>query len=170
MQQVVDNVVCEAPTPPTWKDRTAFDAQIDYTVGGNERRFLAIETKYTEPFTQARYDRVEYRDLTAQSGWFERGAADVLVELETNQLWRGLLLMNVVEAHTGAIGRYVVVAPADDSDALAAVHAVSCGSYPQLSGGCASSVRGHRSSGACQKRRSPHQAGLTSSACGYLPG
>jgi len=120
----IDDVVCEAPSPPTWNDRTAFDAHIGYRVGTGERRFLAIETKYTEPFTKNRYDRAEYRQLTDQSGWFEPGAADLLVENTTNQLWRGLLLMNVVEAHTGSTGRYCVVAPADDSEARAAVDVV----------------------------------------------
>lgn len=113
----IGDVVCEAPSPPTWKDRTAFDAQVDYSTPRDDRRFLAIETKYTEPFTQTRYDRPEYRDLTERSGWFKHGAADVLVDVETNQLWRGMLLMSVVEAHTGATGRYCVVAPADDSEA-----------------------------------------------------
>lgn len=120
----IGDVVCEAPSPPTWSDRTAFDAQINYTTRGGDRRFLAIETKYTEPFTQIRYDRPEYRHLTERSGWFEQGASNVLVDVETNQLWRGLLLMNVVESHIGANGRYCVVAPADDSDARAAVGTV----------------------------------------------
>ncbi len=120
----VGDVVCEAPSPPAWSDRTAFDAQIAYSTRSGGRGFLAIETKYTEPFTQSRYNRPEYRRLTEQSGWFNHGAGDVLVEVETNQLWRGLLLMSVVEAHIGAIGRYFVVAPGDDSDARSAVDTV----------------------------------------------
>jgi len=120
----IDDVICEVPSPPTWSDRTAFDAQVDYSTRSGSRRFLAIETKYTEPFTQTRYDRAEYRTLTEQSGWFEEGAADVLVGVDTNQLWRGVLLMQAVETHTGATGRYCVVAPADDADARAAVETV----------------------------------------------
>jgi len=120
----IEDVVCEAPSPPTWNDRTAFDAQINYNIRGGDRRFLAIETKYTEPFSQIRYDRPEYRHLTEQCGWFRKGASNVIVDVETNQLWRGLMLMNVVESHMGASGRYCVVAPADDSDARAAVGTV----------------------------------------------
>lgn len=122
---LVDRVVCEAPTPPTWKDRTAFDAQVDYRNDRDESRFLAIETKYTEPFTQVRYDRDEYRMLTDRCGWFLPEAADVLVEVDTNQLWRGLLLMNSTEEHLGATGRYVVISPRDDDDARAAVEKVN---------------------------------------------
>ena len=117
----IDRVICEAPSPPAWRDRTAFDAQIDYTAVSGDRCFIAVETKYTEAFTPTRYDRTEYREITERCGWFLPGAADGLIEVETNQLWRGLLLMNVVEDHLGAVGRYCVVAPADDSDARRAV-------------------------------------------------
>jgi hypothetical protein len=117
----VDDVVCEAPSPPQWDDRTAFDAQVDYRTRAGERRFLAVETKYTEPFTQTRYDRPLYHQITDESGWFQPGAADELVDPAMNQLWRGLLLMTVVEDHLAATGRYVVIAPADDAAAIAAV-------------------------------------------------
>lgn len=120
----VDDVVCEALSPPQWDDRTAFDAQIDYRTRNGERRFLAVETKYTETFTPARYDRAMYRRLTVESGWFDDDAADELVEPATNQLWRGLLLMSVVEGHLGASGRYVVLPPDDDTEARAAVETV----------------------------------------------
>ncbi len=120
----IDDVVCEAPSPPQWDDRTAFDAQVDYRTRNGERRFLAIETKYTEPFTQARYDRALYRRVTEESGWFRIGAAEELVAPATNQLWRGLLLMAVAEDCLSATGRYIVVAPDDDSDARAGVEKV----------------------------------------------
>lgn len=117
----VDDVVCEAPSPPEWDDRTAFDAQVDYRTHAGDRRFLAVETKYTEPFTPTRYDRARYRQITSESGWFRDGAADELVDPATNQLWRGLLLMCVAEDHFEATGRYVVIAPGNDSAAIAAV-------------------------------------------------
>lgn len=72
-------------------DRTAFDAFVDYRAGGS-RRFLGIEVKYTEPFGVTRYDRPEYRELTAGSGAFREGAAERLVGAATNQLWRQTLL------------------------------------------------------------------------------
>lgn len=114
-------MVCEAPSPQQWDDRTAFDAQVDYRTRNGQRRFLAVETKYTEPFTPTRYDRALYRRITDGSGWFRDGAADELVDPATNQLWRGLLLMSVAEGHLAATGRHVVVAPGDDTSARAAV-------------------------------------------------
>ena len=72
-------------------DRTAFDAIVDFRAGGR-RRFLAIEMKYTESFSQRMYDRPEYRQITAESGAFAQGAADRLVAPATNQLWRQTLL------------------------------------------------------------------------------
>ena len=73
-------------------DRTAFDAFVEYKTPAGQRRFLAIEVKYTEPFSQRMYDRPEYRQITAQSGAFVEGAADLLVSPATNQLWRQTLL------------------------------------------------------------------------------
>ena len=120
----IDAVVCEAPSPPQWDDRTAFDAQVDYRTRSGEPRFFAVETKYTEPFGPTRYDRARYRQVADESGWFEAGAAPELLGSGTNQLWRGLLLMSVAESHLSATGRYVVVAPEDDSVARAAVDKV----------------------------------------------
>lgn len=67
--EVID-IVCEAQSPPGWLDRTAFDAQVTYRTRDGTERFIAIETKYTEPFSQVRYDRPEYRELIEQCGWF----------------------------------------------------------------------------------------------------
>lgn len=73
------------------RDRTAFDAFVDYRHEGR-RLFLGIEVKYTEPFSVKEYDRPEYQELTASSGVFSPGAAQRLVGSATNQLWRQTLL------------------------------------------------------------------------------
>ena len=75
---------CEAPSPPQWDDRTAFDAQVDYRTRSGKRRFLAVETKYTEPFTQTRYDRALYRQIHDESGWFQSGP---VCQGEVRHLW-----------------------------------------------------------------------------------
>jgi hypothetical protein len=106
-------------------DRTAFDAFVRYECADGVRRFVGVETKYTEPFSATVYDTATYRETTDSSGWFRTGAAEALRVSATNQLWRGLLLAALVERDTGAQGRYVVVAPGDDSGASSAVGSVA---------------------------------------------
>lgn len=73
-------------------DRTAFDAVIHYRTAGGGRGVLGIETKYTEPLSQKKYDSARYREITTTSGLFAERAADVLLGSSTNQLWRNTML------------------------------------------------------------------------------
>jgi hypothetical protein len=118
-------VVCEAKPSGSLRDRTAFDAFVRYVAVDGGDRFVGIETKYTETFSPTVYDMPTYRAVTDSCGWFLSGAADVLSAGATNQLWRGLMLAALVEAETGARGRYAVVTPADDAAAAATVETVA---------------------------------------------
>ena len=119
----IDDVTCELTPTRSLNDRTAFDAHVAYRTATGDERFLAIETKYTEPFSQVGYNNDRYREVTESSSWFISGAADALAARATNQLWRGLMLTSLVEDETGARGTYVVVTPRDDSAAVRAVDA-----------------------------------------------
>jgi len=110
----VDEVKCEVKPTEALGDRTAFDAIVWYRTASGALRFLGIETKYTEPFSERVYDNATYRAVTGASSWFRAGAAEQLRSSVTNQLWRGLMLASVTETTTGSRGSYVVVAPADD--------------------------------------------------------
>jgi len=120
---IVNDVVCEVKPTDALGDRTAFDAIVHYRGDKGRRRFIAVETKYTEPFSPKPYDTDTYRAVTDHSGWFIDGAADRLVGTATNQLWRGLMLASLTEDETGAVGSYAVVTPADDEKGRAAVEA-----------------------------------------------
>ena len=89
-------MVCEVKPTDALGDRTAFDAIIWYRAAGGDRRFVAIETKYTEPFSAKAYDSAKYRSVTEGSGWFQTGAAELLRASATNQLWRGLMLAALI--------------------------------------------------------------------------
>ncbi len=96
---LVETVECEwSPGPARTTelglgDRTAFDAFVSYVTAIGERGFLAVETKYTEPFSQREYEVTDaYRDATDNSGWFQRGSANELKRSSTNQLWRNTML------------------------------------------------------------------------------
>ena len=121
----VTDVICEDRPTRSLRDRTAFDAIVHCEDGSGARRFLAIETKYTEPFSATVYDTATYREVTERCGWFRPGAAEALVASATNQLWRGLMLAALVENETGSVGRYLVVAPADDAAAATAATSVA---------------------------------------------
>lgn len=84
-------VVCEwAPQPPAdyLDDRSAFDALVVYLTGDGRRRFVGIETKYTELFSPTVYDSQRYRDVTANCGWFTQDCVAELSASSTNQLWQ----------------------------------------------------------------------------------
>ncbi len=121
----VEDVVCEIKPTESLQDRTAFDAIIRYRVGGDERRFVAVETKHTETFSKAVYGNERYRLVTQECGWFTPDAAERLRMSDTNQLWRGLMLAALTESETGHRGRYAVISPADDDAARAAVSVAS---------------------------------------------
>ena len=113
----IDEVKCEVKPTDALGDRTAFDAIVWYRTARGEPRFLGIETKYTEPFSQRVYDNTTYREVTDASSWFTTDAAEELHGSATNQLWRGLMLASLTEGATASEGRYVVVTPADDDTA-----------------------------------------------------
>ena len=75
-------------------DNTAFDAWIAYERDGDVRGFVGIETKLTEPFSQAEYAFDErYGRWRDQPGWWWRpGAERVFSDRRFNQLWRNHLL------------------------------------------------------------------------------
>lgn len=126
--QIVE-IVCEwAPKDPAARigDRTAFDAIVRYETG-SERRFVGIETKYTEPFSSKNYPGKIYESVTEQSRWFSisPGAVERLRSSATHQLWRNVMLASQLEAH-GSEGRgsVAVVAMSDDAGAAKAVDRV----------------------------------------------
>lgn len=75
--EAVEMIECEwVPEHPasTLSDRTAFDAAIVTRRSDGSRHLIAIETKYTEPFSQTRYgarshDAGKYRGMHEASGW-----------------------------------------------------------------------------------------------------
>lgn len=136
----ISDVVCEwAPGQVLGNldDRTAFDAVVFYERADGPA-FLGIETKYTEPFSQATSDldrRPRYRDVTTGSGWFSDrpGALDRLNTRAANQLWRNLLLAAALD-DGGSKGRGAVVVVALDGDggAAKALDAVSAELEPEF--------------------------------------
>lgn len=82
-------------------DSTAFDALIEYEDDKGPGAFLGIETKLTEPFSQATYGldhSPKYADVMRRSGlWPEPKAAQFLLTDERwNQLWRNHMLVEAV--------------------------------------------------------------------------
>lgn len=124
----VDDVICEwAPLPASAHlgDRSAFDALVRYQGEDGSRRFVGVETKYTETFSPTEYERDEYVRVTKDSGWFKPGAETVLVGSATNQLWRTVMLAASVEA-AGQLGRgsVLVLTLEDDQGGASCVAAV----------------------------------------------
>jgi hypothetical protein len=123
--RIVD-VLCEfAPQPPRdyLDDRTAFDAVVFYETSAG-RRFMGIETKYTEPFSAKEYLTATYEETTANSGWFKDGGAapSALTGSKSNQLWRNLMLAaSMQEAEIHGKGSVAVVALQDDPGATKAI-------------------------------------------------
>ena len=106
-------------------DRTAFDAFVVYRDSAGRRCFLAIETKYTEPFSQKEYDSSLYRQVTAGSGYFRDGASERLIGRSTNQMWRMTMLAASMLQH-GEFddGSAAVLSLTDDHHARVAVEGV----------------------------------------------
>jgi len=121
----VDDVICEwAPQPASAHlgDRSAFDALVRYRAEDGSRRFVGIETKYTETFSPTEYQRAEYVRVTEESGWFKPGAESALVGSATNQLWRTVMLAASVDsAGQLGVGSVLVLTLDDDQDAAACV-------------------------------------------------
>jgi len=104
----VEGAQCEWAPDKTLhlNDRTAFDAFVIYRDPAGRRCFLAVETKYTEPFSQKEYDSQLYRDVTARSGFFRDGAGEQLIGRSTNQLWRmAMLAASLLHAGTSISDR-----------------------------------------------------------------
>lgn len=119
----IDAIDCEwKPVGPhPLHDRTAMDARIVYRDADGARGLVAVETKYTEPFSREEYERSEYRRLTDDRSIFREGAADELLARPTNQAWRNLLLTIAVARAEGFVHHHMaIVALADDSGARAA--------------------------------------------------
>ena len=123
----VDGVECEWAPERTahLNDRTAFDAFVTYRDPAGRRCFLAVETKYTEPFSQKEYDSDLYRQVTAGSGYFREGASEHLIGRATNQMWR-MTMLAASMLHRGEFeaGAVRVLSLADDRHARTAVEGV----------------------------------------------
>ena len=113
-------------------DRSAFDAFLEVHIDGRPA-FLAVEVKYTEPFSTKQYDSDPYRAATDDpAGWFVPGSADALRSSATNQLWRTVMLAQLAEqswsdstgSEAGARGLVIVLSTEDDPHARAAVAGV----------------------------------------------
>lgn len=124
----VGEVSCEwAPQPPAsyLNDRSAFDAYVAYEVSDGNRRFVGVETKYTEPFSPKAYARPEYDAITERSTWFKPGAADVLRAGSTNQLWRTVMLATAMELKGAGRGHVLLLSCDDDPKAAECAAAVA---------------------------------------------
>jgi len=109
------------------RDRTAFDALVEYRTHAGLRGFLGIETKYTEPFSQREDFSDVYRKITESSGsGFREGAAPRLKRIDTNQLWRNALLaVSVRSSGSYSYGHVVVMAPEGDEEVRKALDGLS---------------------------------------------
>ena len=123
----LESVECEWTPDRTLhlNDQTAFDAFVIYRDSVGRRCFLAIETKYTEPFSQKEYDSELYRQVTAGSGYFREGASERLIGRATNQLWRmAMLAASMLHRREFDGGSVAVLSLADDRHARLAVEGV----------------------------------------------
>ena len=109
-------------------DRTAFDAYVEYRDTDGKRRFLGIETKYTEPFSNDlgldETKRDKYRRLAADFNAFRSPLSPELLTPKASQLFRNVLL---AMAHTKSAqmpGHVLVVAIANDPAAATGVRTV----------------------------------------------
>lgn len=118
-----------APPPEQHlRDRTAFDAFIEYRRADAARGFIGVEAKYTESFSSDNKlpaSGVEvYRSRTTAlvDTTFKPGAADRLAKPATSQLWRNALLALSLRAKEPYDEGFVaVIALAHDKGTKAAV-------------------------------------------------
>jgi len=91
-----------APEQKYTGDRSAYDVLIKYKDTKNEVVWLGLEVKYTDTFSDKKYDRKEYRDL------YERYHDSVLkadyeefIKSEYNQLFRNQLIACALDQQEG---------------------------------------------------------------------
>lgn len=80
-------------------DRTAFDIFIEYNTVDQEKGFIGIETKLTEPFSPNTCCKPQYLELTQDSPWWDDPDVNKLMSRKFNQLWRNHLLSWAVLTH-----------------------------------------------------------------------
>jgi len=102
VEEVVDVKIEHAPDQANeyLDDSTAFDAFVDFIGPDNQRSFIGIETKLTEPFSQKEYDSPAYRRWSDRkdSPWPKK-AWPKLADIRYNQLWRDHLLSVAMTHH-----------------------------------------------------------------------
>lgn len=81
------------PVKEYLKDRTAFDAFVEYTRLDGSNAFIGIETKLTESFSRKIFSQPSYWKWTTthNSPWSETSWSH-LTKMEVNQIWRDHLL------------------------------------------------------------------------------
>lgn len=116
-----------SPTPPAeyLNDRTAFDAFIEYRDADDRLCAIGVETKLSEPFSQAVYDGEPYRRWMRQPDAPWRSPTEERTgDPRWNQLWRDHLLAIAVRDHARspyADARLLVVHHPTDTACVAAL-------------------------------------------------
>jgi hypothetical protein len=102
VDEVTDVIVEHAPRPKReyLDDATSFDAFIAYRRGGTYG-FIAIETKYTKPFSPSSKDGPAYRRWAYPTIW-PPSVIDQMTTPRFNQLWRNHLLAIALRDHPGS--------------------------------------------------------------------
>ena len=122
------------PTPAVeyLDDRTAFDAYFEYEREDGARGFVAIETKYTDSFSDdhtirhSGKKREKYVKAAAALGDYDMDRIEELFHAKCSQLFRMALLAGLWrESSTLDFGICVVAALAEDADAAEAVDRLS---------------------------------------------
>ena len=123
-----------SPTPAReyLNDRTAFDAYFEYERTDRARGFVAIETKYTDSFSDDRAIRKssekqeKYRTAAAAAGDYDMERLDELFHRKCSQLFRMALLAELWRKAGGFdFGICLVAALREDTDAIEAVDRLS---------------------------------------------
>jgi len=81
-----------APAGALLGDKTAFDAYASFRRSRRRSGFLAIETKYTEPFGTRKLDLAKYRLAASSLKTLSPETIDAIGDRLTRQHWRNLLL------------------------------------------------------------------------------
>jgi hypothetical protein len=122
------------PTPATnyLNDRTAFDVYLECSREDGTRGFIAVETKYTDSFSndwrirQAPAKKKKYRHAAAATGDYDMDRIEELFHRKVSQLFRMALLAELWRRAGGFdFGLCVVAALADDVEAVEAVERLS---------------------------------------------